>query len=381
MALKDNKWKAETYLRATNSGKGALEFSMYLTANPDRRGKVYTINPNSEVLIQVKDLLPVTVEELSKLHMGQDISITVHVPGPESAQFNLVDEGPYRSEVAARKYENEAQRIVDYYQEALNEQDFYTMKQIINTPIPEQWKVSPAFYSGVCFLKAKMLRTFLRLPEAEVLLEQGYEGFTDKWAYCFEWVSTLQLYIMMPGATAEQKGKGLQKAIDILGRMRALVKGMKHEKYYNMAASCLTAFLLCYLDEYEQASAQFDDFDFTPLTPEQYNDKDLGQFFTYLAFGFWTALELKDGVLLRNLSSIISTGYPDMLQEPSPVRCHRKALSNAAEKGVANLDAQSTNLTTMAHQYAPELPNLRHFVTLLNSRDEDALDKFIPFLS
>lgn len=381
MALKINKWIPDTYLRAINYGNGIIEFSAHVTANPERTGKTFVINANSELFIQVKELVPVEAEELSRM-TADDLSFNVSNKGTEDSKFNILDEGPYRSEVNARKYQNDMQRVIDYYQEAKNKQDFYTMKQLLNKPVPDNWKVNPLFYSGVNYLRGQMFRSFMRLPEAEAAFEQGWEGFpeNDKWIYCFEWASTLLSYLINAQATTGQKGKALQKAIEVLNRISTLVEGMKYQKYHRMAAACVRAFMLCYLDEAEQALAEFDEFDFTPLSSEEYKEIELDMFFRFVAYGFWAALDMKNAELLRSLSSIISTGFPDMLREPSPVRCFRRAFGNASEKGRTQLSAEVEVLTRFAHYYAPELSNLRQFVIHLNNKDDLEVDGFIPFV-
>lgn len=381
MALRIKKWIPETQLRAINYGNGRLQFNAYLTNDETRKGKTFIVEPKSDLYVLVKDLIPVSPEELSKL--GEDeVSFTLVNIGTETSTFNIFDEGPFYSEVLTRKYDNDAQRHIDYYQEAIQNDDAYRMKQLIKEPVSEQWKSNRFFYAAICMFRGQIFRSFMQLPESEASFEAGWEGFEDKnkWWYSFEWMATYLAYLVSPQATAAEKGKAMQKAIEILNRTDKLVEGLKYQKHHHMAAACVRAFMLCYLGEEEQALAQFDDFDFTPLSTDEYHEEELNSFFRYLAYGFWTGLEMKNAELLRNLSSIISTGFPDMLHEPSPVRCFRRAFGNADQKGRNQLNKEVQNLTLTAHNYAPEFPNLRQFVTYLNNKDGIALDNFIAFV-
>ncbi len=377
--MRVHKWLPETYLRFINQGASAIELQCSVKPDNEKRGNKHVLGPRSEKFIMLKDLLPAHITDPSVLD-ANNILFNVKNTGNTTTSYNIFEEGPFKRNTA-QQYPTEMHRIVDFYQQAFNDGDFYTMKELLKNPVPENYKNNKSFYTGICHLRGKMLGSLLRTEEADATFEAGWKDYLDedRWFYCFDWATALTSVLVYPPAGAALKAKMVQKAISVLDLAMQWSKGKKFEKHHYMAAACLKGFLLCYIGEEDEAIKLFDDFDFRTLKPEEFMDEELNTFFFNLAYGFWVGIELKHAVLLRELSRIISTGFPDMLHEPSPIHCFRRAFGNASQKGRPQLDKAVYNLVHTAHHYAPELPNLRKFAQLVATHDDIEMDKFIPF--
>jgi hypothetical protein len=377
--LKVHKWLPETYLRVINFGPSPIEIQCSVKPDETKKGKKHLLKPHSEQFIMIKDLLPEQITDPSKLDLNNVLFNAKNV-GNQPSNFNLFDEGPFKYDTT-KQFPTEMHRIVDRYEEAYIEGDFYTMKQLVKTPVPEDYKQNKSFYTGICQLRGKMFGSLLRTEEADAEFEAGWKDYRDedRWFYCFDWANALVSILVYPPASPALKAKMVQKAITVLEMGKPWFKGKKYEKHHLMGASCLKAFLLCYIGEPEEALRQFEEFDYRPLKPEEYLESELNNFFYNLSFGFWVAIELKHAELIRELSRIISTGFPDMMHEPSPIHCFRRATGNASQKGRRELDNAINNLIHSAHHYAPELPNLRKFAQFGAKHDDIEMDKFIPY--
>lgn len=380
MALNTERWLPETNLRLVNFGDAPLELHWYVKAQPEVTGKKIPLPPHSEQFIQVKELLPPGAQ-ISDLGANK-VLFSISNKGTGQGHFNVFEDGPFRSEAAALTYPNDMERIAAIYQEMISHNDYYQMRKVLEKPVPDAWKVNNSFYGGMQFLRGKMAGSLLRIDEADAAFEAGYEPFNNdqKWFFCFDWAVAMQHTLTLPAATPAQKGKALQKAIQVLGMAKQHSRGLRYEKEMLLGAACLHAFLLCYIGEGDEAQALFNDMEFTPLAPDAYGQEDINTFFSLLPYGFWAAIELKDGDLLRNLCRPISTGHPDMLREASPVLCMRRAFGNLFEKGVRLGNIAQENLMNTGHHYAPEMPHLREFLVHLAKKDEEAINRFIPYI-
>ena len=379
MALNIKKWNLETTLEFINSGNGTMEIYAALAADETKKGTLIIVGSNTSKFVTVKEFLPSGIDEPWKLN-DEELLIQALNVGTEDACFNIMEEGPFRKPEIEPEYPSEAHKIMAQYNNALMETDKFTMKLLINKPIPNEYKKDKNLYSLVCHARAKICCILNKLDEADTYYDEGWKYYkdSDRWYYCMDWADMLINKINAKGNT--EIGKTIEKAISILESAKLHNKNMPFEKYNSMAIEGMKAFCICYLGETEQAKSIFTSFDFNPISADDFTDPSLHFFFSKISYSFLVAIELRDVELLRNLSSIISTGRPELLLEPSVQLCMRRAFGNVNENGLDEINIAFGNFINSRSNYVSNFPNLGEFLEYINIGDDNGMNRYFGFV-
>ncbi len=379
MPLNLQKWLPETRLEFINYGDSTLILSCYIKPKSEIFGKTFEIGPFNRQYIMVKELLPEYVEDPSLLS-PDELSLIMKNVGSDTTQFNIFEEGPFKHKTFVHPLSPPLD-VITLYAEYLNNLDNYSIKKTLKEPISDLHKQDKTYYPILCLYRAKMYSYLTKIEEANAWMEVGWKEIEEskRWGYCFQWASILA----KAGADSEmhlqQKNQLIQKTFEVLETAQQLTSEKKFMEYHLIAINCLKAFLFCYLNKHDDALNLFETIQFRTLTAEEFMDKELNHFFEYLVYGFSTAIELKDGELLRNLCSLVVTGAPEILDDPSPTHCMHRSLMNLFKIGRTQTNTMFGDILKMAHLYEPELPNFRQFVKLTGEDDEIELNSFIPY--
>ncbi len=380
MPLDYHKWIPDTRLRLINFGKGVLEVTVSVKPDEITTGSKITISPNSAELITLLELFPPGTD----LNMVNDTNVLFHLKniGQAESGFKVQDYGPYKTTVPPGADEPfSAQDLVNYLERIISESDFFRMDEILATETPEHYKNTKHLFGIVSLLKGKMATAVFKFDMADEYFETAWGDIdkqTQRWC-CFDWSTALMSKMMLPDISSVEKGRGIQKAIEILSRITAVTENTAFAEFDRMAAKCKLAFCLCYLDEQDEALKTFDDCSYTAIDEKDYKSDLLRNLFASIHYGFAVALELKNGLLLKNLSRIIACDTEVFNREQSPVRSMRIALSKAVEKQRNGPLNGFKNFSDNGYHFAPEFKNLREFINLQNGKDEKAVDNFIYF--
>ncbi|HLG35242.1 MAG TPA: hypothetical protein VI757_10205 [Bacteroidia bacterium] len=381
MSFAYHKWTPDTHIRLLNFGKGILEVTVAVKPDKKITGKKITLEPLSDKLVTVRDLLPPQFVDFDKLN---DDNLVIHIKniGKETSSFNMEDYGPFNTTTAPDFSQGvSAQDMIDCMQHLIAEADFYSMTQLLKNETPEKHKESRQFYGLVTMLKGQMSTCVFSFDDADRYYEEAWDYLEEEtrlWC-CFHWATALMHKMMLDTISLPEKGKAIQKAVQILDRIPALTTDNPFIEYDLMAVKCKKAFCLCYLGEEEEALKMFDDFTYPVISKQDYDNPLLSNFFSSVDKGFWVAIELSNGDLLKKLSSMIACKDEAFIKEDSPVRSMRIAVAIAVKKNIKAPFTGINNLFKNGHHYAPEFKNLREFIKLSHGKDEKAIDHFIYY--
>ena len=378
MPFNYHKWILQTRLRLLNFGKGTLEVSVTISPDNHTTGKIVTLPPQSDQHVPLAELLPpgTYIADLN----DNNVHFSIKNIGTEKSAFQVEEYGPFKNtEVLPSSASTSPQALIDYMQLVLAGSDYYTMDKMLAEETSAHYKTVPNLFGSVSLLKGKMATFKLSLDEADRYFETAWTDINNEtklWC-CFDWSSALIWKIMMSHISLPEKGKAIQKAVDVLNRIPSVSEDNAFSEYDQLAANCRIAFCLCYLGEEEEAFRILNEVSPPPIAAEDYNHPLLTNIFGSIQYGFSVALELKSGLLLKHLSSIISAHHP-AAEDASPVRSMRVAMSVAANKGRMQPLEGFQNFLKNGHHFAPEFENLRQFIKMQYSSDEAAIDSFIP---
>ncbi len=380
MGLTPEKWLPETNLEVKNWGDAPLEVKCHVEPEVDLFGKTFIAKPHSDTRMMAKEFLPPHITDYCILN-NQNMSFVIKNIGQTKASFQIFEIGPFKIKTKLSTPAH-AQKIINLYEEYMNNSDYYSMIELVNTPVSEEFKRHPAFYSAACFLRGKMLGVLLRPEEANVAFAEGWKDCydTNRWFYLFNWASSLKNCLLNRSVPMTTKGMLIQKAIDVLREGHEWTKNMKYHDYHLIAATCLEAYLLCYLGEGGQVQVLFENVHFRTLTEDEFMDAELNNFFEFIMYGYFAALETKNAQLIRNLSNLVATGKSYIVHEPIPIMCMQHALVNMYERGRVACNTEMNNMVQYCNNLDPEFPNLRQFIKYLVAHDEIELENFVPYL-
>jgi hypothetical protein len=380
MDLNPKKWLPETRLEMGNYGDSAIQVKCGVKPDEKTFGKSIIIHPRSKQYVLIKDFLPENIKDYDLLK-PENITITMKNIGNSTTQYTILEEGPFKHKTQIHP-ESDIMDVLTLYEEYMLSSDNYSMKAVLQQPVSEFYKQNSSDYCNICLYRAKMYGHLFKIEEANAWFEEGWQslGEKNKWKYCFEWAKVLQKVFADKALSPTLRNKLIQKNFTLLSDICELTKALQYKDYHVIAVNCLRAFLLCCMESNDAALSLFKDTAFEPVSSDKFLDVELNSFFEYLAFGFSVAIELRNENLLRNLCKLVTAGEPDILLEPSPMKCLQRTISYVSSKGRKQTQKMMFHLMDTAYRYKPELPVFNYFVKINLAKDEIELDKFIPYV-